>query len=116
MSAEQEVVVDESVESEAKEMGWVDKADFRGDESKWVDANTFVEHGRHVMPILRKNNERLLSDQQAMRQQVNKLTQELEATRGDFTALEEFQNEEIVRRVAETRAGILSKIKAAKQE
>jgi hypothetical protein len=49
-------------ESEAKAQGWVPKDDFRGSENDWVDAETFVRRGREIMPILRKNNEKLLKE------------------------------------------------------
>src|ERR1035437_4183631 len=105
-----------SIEVEARDMGWVPKDEFRGDESKWVSAEQFVDHGRHVMPILRKNNERLLADQQGMKAQLRQLTAELEAAKEDFSTLEEFHSEEVTRRVAETRKELLTQIKAAKRE
>ena len=49
-------------ESEAKAQGWVPKDDFRGSENEGVDAETFVRRGREIMPILRKNNEKLLKE------------------------------------------------------
>ena len=47
------------VEQEARTLGWVPAEEFKGDPNRWVDAETFVERGHTVMPILRKNNERL---------------------------------------------------------
>jgi len=114
MSAEQVEEQSTDVEAEAREMGWVPEDEFRGDKAKWVTAEAFVDHGRQVMPILRKNNERLLEDQRVLRQQVNKLSQELDAARGDFATLEEFHNEEVTRRVAETRKELKNRIKEAR--
>lgn len=48
------------VEKEARIYGWVPKESFRGDESEWVDAETFVQRGKAINPILRKNNEVLM--------------------------------------------------------
>ena len=45
---------------EAKTLGWVPKDQFRGSADDWVDASTFVERGKQVMPILNHNNERLM--------------------------------------------------------
>ena len=116
MSADQDTNTNDAVVAEARELGWVPKEDFRGDQSKWVDAEQFVEHGKHVMPILRKNNERLLDSQRATQRQVDQLTRELEAARNDFKTLEEFHNEEIVRRTQETRQQLLAQIKQAKHD
>jgi hypothetical protein len=43
------------IETEAREMGWVPKEEFRGDESKWRPADEYVERGKTVLPILKKN-------------------------------------------------------------
>lgn len=48
-----------SVEDQARALGWVPQEEFRGDPEKWADAETFVEKGRHIMPLLQKNNDRL---------------------------------------------------------
>jgi len=38
----------------AKSMGWVEEEKFRGDKSRWVSADTFVEKGMNDLPILRE--------------------------------------------------------------
>lgn len=108
--------VDSNVEIEARNMGWVPKEDFRGDVSKWKDADTFVKDGKHIMPILRKNNETLLQGQQALRQQVELLSRQLEAAKGDFETLQQFHNEEVARRSVEVKRDLLAKLRAAKSD
>ena len=49
----------EQVLNEAASMGWSPKDRWRGDPEEWVDADTFVRRGKEIMPILRKNNERM---------------------------------------------------------
>ena len=41
-------------EERARNMGWVPKEEFRGDESRWVDADTFLDRGDNMMPILKE--------------------------------------------------------------
>ena len=58
-AAEQEEETGEDETSEetialAKSMGWVDEEKFRGDKTKWVDADSFVEKGMNDLPILRE--------------------------------------------------------------
>ena len=51
---------EETVEKEAKAMGWAALEDFRGDPERWVDADTFVKRGKEQLPILKENLERLV--------------------------------------------------------
>jgi len=62
--------VSPEVQHEAESQGWVPKERFRGNESDWVDADTFVKRGREILPILRKNNENLIKDLQATKDQI----------------------------------------------
>lgn len=48
-----------TAEDQARRMGWVPQEEFRGDKSKWTDAETFVKNGLESLPILRENNRRL---------------------------------------------------------
>ena len=47
---------------EAREMGWADKDKWRGKEEDWVDAKTFLEKGKQVLPIVAAHNKRLRGD------------------------------------------------------
>lgn len=88
------------VEQEARTLGWLPKEQFKGDPAKWTDAETFVARGKEIMPILRKNNERLLAEVGTVRTQLNEVQTALkEATE----SLEEFRkyNEETSRRAYE---------------
>lgn len=44
-----------SIEDRAKEMGWRPLSEFKGDESRFVDAETFVKKGEEVLPIIKAN-------------------------------------------------------------
>jgi len=73
MSEEENVISNEiapEVRHEAESQGWVPKDRFRGNESDWVDADTFVKRGREILPILRKNNENLMKDLNATKEQL----------------------------------------------
>jgi hypothetical protein len=71
--SEENVTSDEitdDVRHEAESQGWVPKERYRGNEADWVDADTFVKRGREILPILRKNNENLVKDLQATKEQL----------------------------------------------
>lgn len=59
-------------EGEARRMGWVPKDEFRGDDNRWVDAETFVERGENELPILRERlraQDRKMKDMQSTMKQ-----------------------------------------------
>jgi hypothetical protein len=70
--------VSPEVQHEAESQGWVHKERFRGNESDWVDADTFVKRGREILPILRKNNENLIKDLQATKDQLKEFREAAE--------------------------------------
>ena len=63
---------------EAESQGWVSKERYRGNESDWVDAETFVKRGREILPILRKNNENLVKDLNATKEQLKEFREAAE--------------------------------------
>lgn len=48
-----------SAEINARALGWRPQEEFRGDPEKWVDAQTFIERGEQVMPLLKAQNKKL---------------------------------------------------------
>lgn len=46
-------------EGEARAHGWTPKEQFKGDPSRWVDAETFMRRADEVMPFLKKQNQSL---------------------------------------------------------
>jgi len=98
----QEVVVDQNrdqVEREARQFGWVPKEEFRGSEESWVDAEVFVQRGKEINPILRKNNERLMKELEHTRKQMESLRETTEE-------FKQFQKEVYERKVVEMESQI----------
>lgn len=54
----QEQVQQRDYESEAREIGWVPEADFKGPKEKWKPAQQFVEDGEKILPIVRSQLKR----------------------------------------------------------
>lgn len=118
---EQEQVQDGSAadaaefEAEALEMGWAAKDNWRGDPDQWVDAKTFVERGRHVLPILRKNNQQLHQDLAQLRAEQAADKQALKAATAAIKALEESYEEDTQTRVKVTVGELKEQIAAASE-
>jgi hypothetical protein len=47
------------IEGRAKMQGWVPKDEFKGDPTKWINADEFVKRADHMMPILKSVNKKL---------------------------------------------------------
>ncbi len=64
----------QDVAARAREMGWIPAEEFHGDKSRWVDAETYVERGETVLPILQATNKKLREEQAALKAQVEALS------------------------------------------
>lgn len=99
------------VVKEAESQGWVPKERFRGNESDWVDADTFVKRGREILPILRKNNENLIKDLNATKEQLKEFREAAEEFKKfQKEAYERKANEyeDRIREIKESRAQAIS--------
>ena len=63
-------VIDVPVEDRARDMGWRPKEEFKGDESRWVDAETFVKKGEEILPILKANAKKTEAELAALKKDV----------------------------------------------
>lgn len=73
-----EVVVERDFEAEAKEHGWSPKEDFKGDPSRWVDAEAFMKRADEMMPLLKATNARLKRDLESIRKDLKRATAHFE--------------------------------------
>lgn len=100
--------------TEAKEMGWVPEEEFRGDKSKWIDAGTFLARGRDVMPLLRKNNQRLRDERKLDKDKIKELEQRLTDGEESVKELLEFHKTNLETKVKDARRVLLTQINEAK--
>ena len=104
------------IEREAMELGWVPQDQFRGDPEKWVDANTFVERGRTVMPILRKTNEKLEKRLDMTAQELRRMKALYEASQEAISELQTVHAEATKQAVARAKAEVMREIREARDE
>lgn len=105
-----------TVEVEATALGWVPEDDFKGDKSRWVDAETFVKRGHEIMPILRKNNTELIGKLTQAETKLAATNAALEEQKTSLKAILEFQASEVKRQVAEKMATLKEARKLARKE
>jgi hypothetical protein len=65
-------------EAEAKEHGWSPKEDFKGDPSRWVDAEAFMKRADEMMPLLKAQNQKLKRDLESIRKDLKRATAHFE--------------------------------------
>ena len=104
------------IEQEAALQGWVPQAEFKGDESKWVDAESYVERGKHIMPILQSNNKRLLSELDSVKSVVESLKLTVSNQSQSMEELKAFHQESTKAQVDKARREILADLKEAKTD
>jgi len=104
------------VEQEARTLGWVPAEEFKGDPNRWVDAETFVERGHTVMPILRKNNERLETLVKQQAEELNKMKNMFNASQESITELQKVHADATKAAVAKARAEVMAELKEAKRD
>ena len=63
---------DNAVEIQARAMGWRPEEEFRGDPGKWKDAETFVNDGYQILPILRERTKTMASKMDVTNQELAK--------------------------------------------
>lgn len=99
------------VEQEARTLGWVPQDQFKGDPAKWTDAETFVARGKEIMPILRKNNEKLVGEVDALKGELSTLQRTVQEANEALAAFKEY-HEETSKRAYEAALRDLRKQKA----
>jgi hypothetical protein len=87
-------------EAEAAAFGWVPKDQFKGDPERWRPAEEFVRRGEEILPIVRKQNEKL-----------NAKVSELEETNKRMSAM----FEKTTARIKAEYAGKIEALKAEKK-
>lgn len=104
-----------SVEERAKELGWVPKEEFKGDPEKWRDAETYVQNGEEILPILRKTNEGLRNTLTDVQTRLATTEAALTESQEAINSFKEFHTEEVKARVAAAREKLKGELVAAKQ-
>lgn len=105
----------EAFEKEAKEMGWVSKEEFQGDEEKWVDAKTYIERGENIIPIMRANNKRMRQDLLTRDKEIATLKSSVENANKAIKALQKSYTESTKQQVEQAKKELREQLKQARE-
>lgn len=107
---------DEATVKEAREMGWTPQDKFKGDPEKWVDADEFVRRGEHLMPILRKTNNRLKGELASRDREIDKLREQTENMQATLDRLDSHYSAANKRAAEGAIAGLKAQLKQARED
>lgn len=115
MSAEDTGTASPEVEVEARAMGWRPQEEFRGKAENWVDADTYVKRGHEVLPLVKADNARLVSELGSVKSQNAALSAALKEQGTQIEALTTFQAEMLADKLKAQRNDILARIRDARE-
>ena len=101
---------------EAREMGWADKDKWRGKEEDWVDAKTFLEKGKQVLPIVAAHNKRLRGDLDTLGGELASVKAALDGANAAIEALQASHDEDTKAQVEAARAKLKTELAAASRD
>lgn len=113
---QQTVAVDPQIEAEARRGGWKPKDQWRGDQSGWVDAKTFVQRGREILPHVRAHAAQLEQENATLKAAQAKTAQELETMREQVTGLTTFRTEMAQKERERMRAELTAELAQARSD
>lgn len=102
--------------AEAKALGWVDKDQWRGKPEDHLDAKSFLDKGRHLLPVMQENSRRLREQMKTLEAQVSSQQQALAAATATIKTLEESHDEDVKAQVAAARAALKDELATASEQ
>ena len=108
--------VSEQDVQEARNLGWLPKEEFRGNADNWIDAPQFLERGRTMLPILQKNNERLMGQLRETNAKLSTLETSLSAANAALEVLQESHADDVKEQVEAAKKELREEIARASRE
>ena len=103
-------------EDKARKMGWVPKEEWRGNPDQWRDADTFVQRGEEILPILQANNRELLEKVNRLESTVQEQNTLLKASTETIQALKDFNNKHTREAAKEKKKELAAAIVEARRD
>lgn len=103
-------------EAEAKALGWHPESSYRGDKDKFVPAQEFVERGETLMPILKANNRKLMTEVSSVKGEVTQLKGLLEQSQQQIKELLEINTAATRKAAKDTTRELTVAVEEARKE
>jgi hypothetical protein len=105
----------DEIETRARTMGWLPKEEFTG-KAPWVDAETYVERGEQILPMLKANNKKLSEELTQVRLKLQTTEQVLADANAAIDDIKTFRSQLNKEKVEASKQAVLDKIKQAKTD
>lgn len=102
--------------AEAKALGWKEASEWKGDISKHIDARTFLEKGKHILPFVQANAKRLGGEVESLQAQLRASQEAIKAANTAIAALEESHAADVAEQVEAARRDIKAQLAAASRD
>lgn len=86
---ELESAADSATQGKAEKMGWIPPSRYKGDPDRYIDADTYLERGETVLPIVKEQNKRLQADLQTLRAESARTASALKEAQDAIEQIEE---------------------------
>ncbi len=100
-------------QTEAERMGWIPPSRYKGDPERFVDADTFIERGQIVIPILKKNAQKLEAELERVRAENAATAAALAAAQKAIEQIEERHTVATQKAVAEAKLQVKKQLAQA---
>lgn len=104
-----------AAETQAKERGWVPKAEWRGNPNNWTDAAEFNRRAETFVPFLRKQTQELKGELSARDREIAALRAQNTEMLGQMKGITEFNEQMAVERTARRKVEIGAELRAARE-
>jgi len=105
-----------NAEARAREQGWLPKEEFKGPETRWVDAETYLERGEQIAPILRKNRDELQRQLRERDGRIAELERKVSEGEQSMEGLRKYHEEDAKRRVEQARTNLVKELRDAREQ
>jgi chromosome segregation ATPase len=105
-----------TIEERATAMGWQPKESFKGDPARWADAETYVERGESLLPIVKAQNRELRDQVSALKGNQSRLEQTVKESQDAIKALTEIHTEATMRAAKDRKRELVTAIETARKE
>jgi hypothetical protein len=103
------------VQREAEKMGWIPPTRFKGDPSRFVDADTYIKRGEEVLPIVKEQNKRLHNELDSLKRESQATAQALKTAQDAIAQMEERHTVATQKAVEDARRQVKAQLAAASE-
>lgn len=103
------------VQARAEKLGWIPPSRFKGDPERFIDAESYIERGETVLPIVKEHNRRLEAELASVREEARANAAALKAAQDAIEQIEERHTVATQKAVEDARRQVKAQLAAASE-